>query len=61
VQLIRRVYVVDTVVCPRCDEQMRIVAFIAEPRVIGKILRHLAEKGVVMRSPPAASTDIDAA
>jgi len=40
---------------------MRIIAFISEPRVIGKILTHLARKGVDARSPPAAPTDIDAA
>ena len=30
------------------------LAFITEPRVIGKILRHLAAKGVDARSPPGA-------
>ena len=45
-ELIRRIYEVDPLVCPRCGGQMRIIAFITEPRVIGKILRHLAEKGV---------------
>lgn len=33
---------------------MRIIAFITEPRVIGKTLRHLAAKGVDARSPPGA-------
>ena len=40
---------------------MRIIAFITEPKVIGKILKHLAARGVDARSPPAAATDIDAA
>lgn len=40
---------------------MRIIAFITEPRVNGKILRHLAERGVDARNPPAAATGIDAA
>lgn len=60
-ELIRRIYEVDPLVFPRCGGQMRIIAFVTEPRVIGKILRHLAEKGVDARSPPAAPTDIDAA
>ena len=40
---------------------MRIIAFITEPGVIGKILRQLASRGVDARSPPAGPTDIDAA
>jgi hypothetical protein len=40
---------------------MRIIAFITEPKVIGKILKHFAARGVDARSPPAAATDIDAA
>jgi hypothetical protein len=40
---------------------MRIIAFITEPRVIGKILGHLAVKGVDARSPPGAPTGVDAA
>jgi hypothetical protein len=60
-ELIRRIYEVDPLVCPRCGGQMRIIAFITEPRVIGKILRHLAEKGVDARSPPTAPIDTDAA
>ena len=40
---------------------MRIIAFLTEPKVVGAILKHLADKGVDARSPPAAPTDIDAA
>jgi hypothetical protein len=31
---------------------MRVVAFITEPRLITKILRHIAAKGADGRSPP---------
>jgi hypothetical protein len=55
--LIRRIYEIDPLVCPRCGGPMRIIAFITEPRVIGKILKHLAAKGVDARSPPAAPND----
>ena len=41
-RLIRRVYEVDPLVCPRCRGVMRVVAFITEPRVIRRILDHLA-------------------
>lgn len=53
-QLIRRIYEVDPLVCPRCGGTMRIIAFITEPRVIASILRHLAATGVDARSPPGA-------
>ena len=53
-QLIRRIYEADPLVCPRCGGGMRIIAFITEPRVIQKILRHLAATGVDARSPPGA-------
>jgi hypothetical protein len=59
--LIRRIYEVDPLVCPRCGGPMRIIAFITEPKVIGKILKHLAAKGVDARSPPVAPSDIEAA
>ena len=36
---------------------MRILAFVTAPRVIVKILRHLAAEGVNGRSPPTADTD----
>jgi hypothetical protein len=60
-QLIRRIYEVDPLVCPHCGGPMRIIAFITEPTVIGKILKHLAAKGVDARSPPVAPAEIDAA
>ncbi len=54
-QLIRRIFEVDPLVCPRCGATMRIIAFITEPRVITKILRHLATNAAGQRSPPQAS------
>ena len=51
-ELIRRIYEVDPLVCPRCGGAMRIIAFITEPRVISAILKHLAAKGLDARSPP---------
>ena len=57
-QLIRRIYEADPLVCPRCGEAMRIIAFVTAPRVIDKILKHLAAKGIDARSPPTAHTDV---
>lgn len=60
-QLIRRIFEVDPLVCPRCGATMRIIAFITEPKVIGTILRYLTAKGIDARSPPTAHTDGEAA
>jgi hypothetical protein len=40
--LIKRVYEVDPMVCPRCGSEMKVIAFIDPPQgeVIEKILRH---------------------
>jgi len=40
-RMIRRVYGVDPLLCPRCQGQMRIIAFILDPDEIAHILRHL--------------------
>jgi hypothetical protein len=40
---------------------MRIIAFITEPRVIQKILRHLAAKGADKRSRPGSAKSHPAA
>ncbi|MBZ5589027.1 MAG: transposase [Acidobacteriia bacterium] len=54
-ELIRRIYEVDPLVCPRCGGPMRIIAFITQPKVIATILAHLAAKGADGRSPPGAA------
>ena len=40
-RLIRKVYEVDPLTCPRCKGTMRIIALIEEPEVIQRILTHL--------------------
>jgi hypothetical protein len=40
-ELLRRIFEVDPLACPRCGEQMRIVAFITQPKTIDRILEHL--------------------
>ncbi len=36
--LIHRVYEVDPLLCERCGGQLRVIGFITEPRIIGKII-----------------------
>ena len=52
--LIRRVYEVDPLVCPRCGGEMRVVGFITEPAVIKRILDHLRKREKLLRPPPHA-------
>jgi Putative transposase len=51
-ELIRRVYEVDPLVCPRCGGEMRVVGFITQPHVIKRILDHLRKRNSVARPPP---------
>jgi len=50
--LIRRVYEVDPLVCPRCGGEMHVVSFITEPALIRRILDHLRKRERVARPPP---------
>ena len=52
-KLIRRIYEVDPLVCPKCGSEMKVVAFIIDHVVVDKILRHLerVEAGLA-RGPP---------
>ena len=50
--LIRRVYEVDPLVCPRCGCEMRVVGFITEPGLIKRILDHVRRRDRVCRPPP---------
>lgn len=60
-QIIRRIYEADPLVCPRCGDAMRIMTFVTEPKLIDRILKHLAAKGIDARSPPTAPIDVAAA
>jgi hypothetical protein len=54
--LIKLVYEVDPLKCPKCDGEIRIVAFIEEKEVVEKILRHCdLWKDHKPRPPPASS------
>jgi len=54
-QLIKRVYEVDPLVCPKCGGEMRIIAFIIDHDVVDAILRHFAKaEARSPRGPPIA-------
>jgi hypothetical protein len=54
-ELIRLVYEVDPLICPRCGAAMCVIALIQEPAVIDKILAHLRAKGRDARAGPWAT------
>ena len=57
-RLLRRIYEVDALVCPRCGDELEIVAVITDPSVVDHILAHRGRRHVRVlfeaRAPPAA-------
>ncbi len=63
-ELLRRIFEVDPLRCSRCAHEMRIVAFITQPRVIDRILTHLRRTATEPRrslAPPRRWTSPRAA
>jgi hypothetical protein len=61
-ELIKRIYEVDPLVCPRCHAEMRVIAFIIDHAVVDKILRHLKRKREAARERgPPGDVDLEAA
>ena len=54
--LIKAVYEVDPLKCPKCGGTMKIVGFIEEAVIIEKILRHCNLWKQVSRPPPTVAT-----
>ena len=52
--LLRRVFAVDGERCPRGGGAARIVGFVTPPVVLGRILAHLARRGIDARAGPGA-------
>ena len=51
-RLIQKIYAADPLTCPRCQSQMRILAFIEQPEIVKKILMHLGLWERKARPPP---------
>lgn len=52
-EMIKKVYEVDPLLCPKCGGQMSIISFIEEHKVIDKIIDHLKLTFKAERPPPA--------
>ena len=50
-ELLRKVFAVDVLECPRCAGRLELIAFIAEAGVARRILDHL---GMTSQAPPVA-------
>ena len=51
--MIRKVYEVDPVVCPKCGGQMKVVAFITDYAAVDRIIDHLKLTFVAEKPPPS--------
>jgi hypothetical protein len=57
-EMIRKVYEVDPMVCPKCGGTMKIIAFITEYAVVDRIIDHLKLTFAVFTNSPGASETV---
>ena len=50
--MIRKVYEVDPLRCPKCGAEMRIIAFLSDYTVVDRIINHLKLTFVADKPPP---------
>jgi hypothetical protein len=50
--MIRKVYEVDPMTCPRCRGQMKVISFLIDYAVVDRIIDHLKLTFVAERPPP---------
>jgi transposase len=51
-EMIRKVYEVDPLVCPKCGSRMKIISFLTDWAVVDRIIDHLKLTFVAERPPP---------
>jgi hypothetical protein len=51
-EMIRKVYKIDPMICPRCGGQMKVIAFLTDYAVVDRIINHLKLTFVAERPPP---------
>ena len=44
-RLLKRIFEIDPLLCPRCGAEMAVISVITEPELIDQILRHLDNRG----------------
>jgi hypothetical protein len=51
-EMIRKVYEVDPMICPKCGSRMKVVAFLTAYAVVDRIIDHLQLSFIAERPPP---------
>jgi len=51
-EMIKKVYEVDPLRCPKCFGQMKIIVFITDYSVVDRIINHLKLSFIAERPPP---------
>ena len=54
--MIRKVYEVDPMLCPKCGGQMKVIAFLADHAVVDRIIDHLKLTFAAAKPPPPQVT-----
>jgi len=52
-EMIRKVYEVEPLVCPRCGATMKVISFLTDYAVVDRIIDHLKLTFVAEKPPPA--------
>jgi len=52
-EMIRKVYEIDPMVCPKCGSRMKVVAFLTAHAVVDRIIDHLQLTFIAEKPPPA--------
>jgi hypothetical protein len=52
-EMIRKVYEVDPMVCPKCGGRMKVVAFITDYQAVDRISDHLKLRFIAEKPPPS--------
>ena len=51
--MIRKVYEVDPLLCPKCGGRMRIIAFLTDYQAVDRIIDHLKLTFIAEKLPPS--------
>ena len=51
--MIRKVYEIDPMLCPKCSGQMKVIAFITDYQAVDRIIEHLKLRFVAEEPPPS--------
>jgi hypothetical protein len=51
--MIRKVYEVDPMLCPKCGGSMKVIAFITDRAAVDRIIDHLKLRFIAEKPPPS--------